>query len=232
MLLIFDLDDTLVVTHPVFVRLTQQFLDEMRGLGLWDDELYPTLDAIDRGIIEQAGAYVPWAFPQAMCRTYTAYCEKKGVSFDAEQAARFEALGGSFAAADYPLVEGARSLLAALQAAGHQMVLLTQGGRKEQLYKVDMHKLAQYFDEVLVIDRKTPQEYAAIIDRCGVPPQQTVVIGNSLKSEVAPALAVGAQAIHIIVESSWDFEDIAVVGEYRQVRTLAEAGVLLGVGID
>ena len=110
MLLIFDLDDTLVVTHPIFMRLTEQFLDEMRGLGLWDEQLYPTLDAIDRGIIEQAGEYVPWAFPQAMRRTYTVYCEKMGVPYDEQQAAHFEELGGSFAGAYHPPVPGGARL--------------------------------------------------------------------------------------------------------------------------
>ncbi|MBQ3181120.1 MAG: HAD family hydrolase [Firmicutes bacterium] len=232
MLLIFDLDDTLVVTHPIFMRLTEQFLDEMRGLGLWDEQLYPTLDAIDRGIIEQAGEYVPWAFPQAMRRTYTVYCEKMGVPYDEQQAAHFEELGGSFAGAYHPPVPGAHALLAALRAAGHCMLLLTQGGCKEQLFKVEQHDLGRYFDEVIVVGKKTVEVYREIIAHYGAEPGQTVVIGNSLKSEVAPALAVGAQAIHLQVDIAWAYEDAEVAGEYRQVRTLAEVGALLGVDID
>ncbi len=231
MLLIFDLDDTLVVTHPVFVRLTQQFLDGMRVLGMWDEQLYPTLDAVDRGIVEQAGAYVPWAFPQAMRRTYTAYCAKFGREFDERQAADFEALGASFARADYPLVEGTRGLLTALRQAGHRLLLLTQGGRQEQLFKVEQHDLARYFAEVVVVDKKTPFVYNEIMRRQRVAPEQTVVIGNSLKSEVAPALVVGARAIHVLVEDAWTFEDAAVEGEYDRAHSLAEVAALLGVEI-
>ena len=112
------------------------------------------------------------------------------------------------------------------------MLLLTQGGCKEQLFKVEQHDLGRYFDEVIVVGKKTVEVYREIIAHYGAEPGQTVVIGNSLKSEVAPALAVGAQAIHLQVDIAWAYEDAEVAGEYRQVRTLAEVGALLGVDID
>ncbi len=61
MLLIFDLDDTLVYTHRVFMQLTEQFLARMAELGFDDENVYYTLDSIDREIVESEGAYVPWA---------------------------------------------------------------------------------------------------------------------------------------------------------------------------
>ena len=48
----------------------------MAALGFDDDNVYYTLDAFDREAIEQADAYVPWAFPQAMRKTYEFYCER------------------------------------------------------------------------------------------------------------------------------------------------------------
>lgn len=230
-LLIFDLDDTLVVTHPIFVQLTERFLQRMRKLGLWDEELYPTMDAIDRGIIDAAGEYVPWAFPTSLRRTYEIYCEKYGRVFDGAEAEAMYELGGSFAGAYHPLVPGAYELLTAAKEAGYKMVLLTQGGRNEQLFKVEQHGFGQYFTEVVVIGKKTPEVYRSLIERYCVRPEDTTVIGNSLKSEVAPALAVGAAAIHMLVESSWAYEDVEVEGEYRQARTLAEAAEILGLKI-
>jgi len=222
MLLIFDLDDTLIYTHQVFAELTDEFLRQMASLGLADDNLYYTLDAFDREAVEQADAYVPWAFPQAMRQTYAFYCEKLFQPFDEEQAAAFEALGGSFREADYSLVDGAKTLLDTLAEDGHRLVLLTQGGYAEQKYKVELHHLNEYFHEIIVVDKKTPAVYQNIMQRHEFTPGQTVVIGNSLKSEIAPALAVRARAILVKVCQGWDFEDLELAAQVPEVHSLIE----------
>ena len=222
MLLIFDLDDTLIYTHQVFVELTDEFLQQMAALGLSDDNLYYTLDAFDREAIEQADAYVPWAFPQAMRQTYAFYCEKFFQPYDEEQAAAFEALGNSFREADYPLVDGTKTLLDTLADGGHRLVLLTQGGYEEQKYKVELHHLNEYFHEIIVVDKKTPAVYQNIMQRHEFAPKQTVVIGNSLKSEIAPALAVQAHAILVQVCQGWDFENIELAQKVPEVHSLID----------
>lgn len=227
MLLIFDLDDTLIYTHQVFVDLTEDFLRQMAELGLSDDNLYYTLDAFDCEAVEQADAYVPWAFPQAMRKTYEFYCEKFFRPFDAEQAEAFEALGNSFRDADYPLVDGAKMLLDTLADEGHRLVLLTQGGYEEQKYKVELHHLNEFFHEIIVVDKKTPAVYQNIMQRHNFAPGQTVVIGNSLKSEIAPALALRAGAILVRVCQGWDFEDVELEQKVPVVRQLPEILALL-----
>lgn len=227
MLLIFDLDDTLIYTHQVFVELTAEFLQQMADLGMSDDNLYYTLDAYDREAVEQADAYVPWAFPQAMRKTYEFYCEKYFHPLDEAQAETFEALGNSFREADYPLVDGVKTLLDTLADDGHRLVLLTQGGYDEQKYKVELHHLNEYFHEIIVVDKKTPAVYLNIMERHNFAPSQTVVIGNSLKSEIAPALAVQAKPILVRVCQGWDFENIELEQRVPVVRQLMDILTLL-----
>ncbi len=230
MLLIFDLDDTLIYTHQVFVELTEQFLQQMAALGFDDDNVYYTLDAFDREAIEQADAYVPWAFPQAMRKTYEFYCERCYQPLDEEQLAAFEELGNSFREADYPLVDGARLVLDLRAEAGHKLVLLTQGGYDEQKYKVELHNLNEYFAEIIVVDKKTPAVYQNIMQRHAFALSQTVVIGNSLKSEIAPALAVGAAAVLVRVCQGWDFENIELTQRVPVVHKLVELLPLFQIG--
>lgn len=227
MLLIFDLDDTLVYTHRVFMQLTEQFLARMAELGFDDENVYYTLDSIDREIVESEGAYVPWAFPTAMQRTYQFYCEKYFAPYDADEAAAFDELGNAFREADYELVPGAKRLLGTLIEAGHTLVLLTQGDREVQDFKVRQHGLAPYFDEIIVVNKKTPDVYNSIMRRYGFAPRDTAVIGNSLKSEIAPALALGARAVLVTAAEGWQFEDVPVTGEYMTARELAEVAELL-----
>lgn len=141
---------------------------------------------------------------------------------DEEQLAAFEELGNSFREADYPLVDGARLVLDLLAEAGHKLVLLTQGGYDEQKYKVELHNLNEYFAEIIVVDKKTPAVYQNIMQRHAFAPSQTVVIGNSLKSEIAPALAVGAAAVLVRVCQGWDFENIELTQRVPVVHKLVE----------
>lgn len=227
MLLIFDLDDTLIYTHRVFMQLTRQFLERMACLGFDDENVYYTLDSIDREIVESEDAYVPWAFPAAMQRTYQFYCEKYFVPYDEYEAAALADLGSSFREADYQLLPGAKPLLDVLNAAGYILVLLMQGDYEVQNFKVRQHNLGQYFDEIIVVNKKTEEVYNSIMRLHGLAPQDTAVIGNSLKSEVAPALAVGARAILLTAAEGWQFEDEEVSGDYAVARTLAEVPELL-----
>jgi putative hydrolase of the HAD superfamily len=230
MLLIFDLDDTLVHTHRVFVELTEEFLNRMAELGFDDENVYYTMDAFDREIVEEANAYVPWAFPKAMRRTYEFYCEKYFADFDEQQADALEELGFGYKDADYQMVDGAKALLNLLADEGHMLVLLTQGGYVEQKYKVDLHNLGDYFDEIIVVDKKTPAAYTNIMQRHGFLPEETAVIGNSLKSEVAPALEVGAQPILVRVTENWDFENIDLdETAFPTAHSMLELAELLGV---
>lgn len=227
MLLIFDLDDTLIHTHRVFMEITEAFLSKMAALGFADDNVYYTLDAFDREAIENAGAYVPWAFPKAMRLTYEFYCEKEFAPYDAYVADELEALGMSFREAEYHLVEGAKDLLNLAADAGHYLVLLTQGGYDEQRFKVEQHNLGAFFEEIIVVDKKSPQVLQNIMERHGFSPRQTIVIGNSPKSDIAPALAAGAHPILVKVTDSWDFEDAELSGGYAEASTLGEVWRLI-----
>lgn len=227
MLLIFDLDDTLIHTHRVFLALTEEFLRRMAALGLADENVYYTLDAFDRENIESAEAYVPWAFPRAMRQTYEFYCEKYFAPYDEAVAEELEALGESFRYAEYPLIDGAKQLLDEVLEAGHTTVLLTQGAYDEQRFKVEQQNLAEFFAEIIVVDKKTPQVLANIMQRHGFAPADTIVIGNSPKSDIAPALASGVYPIKVAVTDSWDFEEQPLFGDYAEADSLAEAGRLI-----
>lgn len=227
MLLIFDLDDTLIYTHRVFMRLTDEFLARMAAFGFDDGDVYATMDEIDRGIVTAADAYVPWAFPTAMRRTYRLYCQKYGVSYDAAAADGLERLGNGFRETAYQLLPGAKALLEQLSAAGHKLALLTQGDYDVQYYKIRQHDLARYFAAVKVVAKKTPAVYNELMREYGFAPADTAVIGNSLKSEIAPALAVGARPILVTAAESWSFEETPVAGGYAVAQTLAEVAELL-----
>lgn len=227
MLLIFDLDDTLIHTHRVFMELTDEFLRRMAEMELFDENVYYTMDNFNREAVEDNNAYVPWAFPKAMRKTYEFYCEKYFAPYYEEVAEDLERLGWGFREAEYEQVSGAKLLLDEMADAGHTLVMLTQGGYDEQKFKVEQQQFNEFFDEIVVVDKKAPEVLRNVIERHGFLPQDTVVIGDSAKSDIAPALAVGVRAIKAEVSENWDFERIELNGEFAVAHSMAEVGQLI-----
>lgn len=227
MLLIFDLDDTLIHTHRVFLDLTDEFLHRMAELGLGDENVYYTMDSFNREAVEDNNAYVPWAFPKAMRKTYEFYCEKDFVPYYEEIADELEQLGWGFREAEYKQVAGAKILLDEMLDAGHTLVMLTQGGYEEQRFKVEQQHFNEFFDEIIVVDKKGVDVLQNVLQRHGFLPQNTVVIGDSAKSDIAPALAVGAYAIKAEVSENWEFEAEDLPEGYMVAHSLAEVGTLI-----
>lgn len=227
MLLIFDLDDTLIHTHRVFLELTDEFLRRMAELGLGDENVYYTMDSFNREAVEDNAAYVPWAFPKAMRKTYEFYCEKDFVQYYDEVADELEELGWGFKEAEYTQVPGAKILLDEMAEAGHILVMLTQGGYDEQRFKVEQQHFNEFFDEIVVVDKKGPDVLRRLIEQCGFLPRETIVIGDSAKSDIAPALAVGAHAIKAEVSENWEFEAQDLPEGYRVAHSMAEVGEII-----
>lgn len=227
MLVIIDLDDTLIHTHRVFLELTEEFLQRMAALGFDDENVYYTLDTYNQDTVEEHNAYVPWAFPLAMRKTYEFYCDKEFAPYSEEIADELEQLGWGFKDAEYKMIDGAKPLLDELADVGHRLVMLTQGGYDEQRFKVEQHHFNEFFDEIIVVDKKGPQVLREVIQRQGFLPQQTVVVGDSAKSDIAPALAVGAKAIKVELTDTWEFERVELAGDYMVAHSLPQVGRLI-----
>lgn len=92
-----------------------------------------------------------------------------------------------------------------------KMIVFTKGELQDQENKLRRSGLLKYFDDVEITSNKTQAEFLALCDHQRIHPSELLMIGNSLKSDIAPALAIGAWAIHIPFHITWQlehFEDI------------------------
>jgi len=103
------------------------------------------------------------------------------------------------------LVAGAESTVAAL-AADHRLLLITKGDLHHQRRKVFESGLAPHFEGIEVVAEKDPATYREILERYGVQPNQFMMIGNSLRSDIAPVIAIGGRAVHIPYHLTWGHE--------------------------
>ena len=89
---------------------------------------------------------------------------------------------------------------------GVRLVCFTKGELQDQENKLKRSGLAGYFDDVVITSDKTQREFMQLCDHQGVHPSEMLMVGNSLKSDIAPALAIGGWAVHIPFHVTWELE--------------------------
>jgi putative hydrolase of the HAD superfamily len=103
---------------------------------------------------------------------------------------------------------GVRETLEALKPT-HKLLVVTRGDLIDQERKLAASGLLGYFTEIEIVSDKTRLVYDRIFTRHGDGPQRAMMIGNSMRADVVPAIEAGAWGIHVPSEHVWsmDLED-------------------------
>ena len=194
----FDLDDTIIATsHLYHQALWDCGVVIHRALGTRSP--YPSAvlglqHQIDRAMIERSG-FTKDHFPISIVRTYEQLAKERGIApskdviRDLRRAARPHRTG------PFVTLPGAPEVLRGLREDGHELHLVTMGDQTLQHRKIRETGLAHLFKSVHV----TSQDKRTAIGRCisGHAPDRCVMIGDSLKSDIVAALALGMIAVHV-----------------------------------
>lgn len=117
----------------------------------------------------------------------------------------------------------ARDALEALR--GHYfLVLITKGDLFDQERKLAQSGLGDYFDAVEIVSDKTATTYRRIFGKHGEGPERGMMIGNSLKSDVVPAIAAGAWGVFVPHELTWVLEHVEKPAEAPRFREIPDLG--------
>ncbi len=100
---------------------------------------------------------------------------------------------------------GVESALAALSQ-DYRLVLITKGDLLHQEQKLAASGLGDLFVAVEIVSEKTASTYSAVFDRHGSGPGRAVMCGNSVRSDILPALEAGAFAAHVPYPITWAHE--------------------------
>ena len=76
---------------------------------------------------------------------------------------------------------------------------------------------------------KNPESYRKLVRHLDIKPQEFLMIGNSLKSDVVPVLDIGADAIHIPAKTTWVHEHVSDTSKIQPYLTLGGFGELINV---
>lgn len=118
------------------------------------------------------------------------------------------ALGKAQLNAPVVLLEHTRKAVARL-AGTHRLLVITKGDLLDQQAKLDRSGLAEYLREIEVVTDKTPATYTRLFEKLALDPKRVLMVGDSLRSDILPVLAVGAMAAYIPYPTTWQHEAAA-----------------------
>lgn len=120
------------------------------------------------------------------------------------------------------LLDGVVSILNKLQDK-YTLVLATKGDLLDQERKLERSGLRDLFKHVEIMSDKQPGNYQKLLTRIGCPAENFLMIGNSLKSDVVPVLALNGHAAHIPYAVTWlheRYEEQIVHPNYISLRSI------------
>ncbi|HJV49498.1 MAG TPA: HAD family hydrolase [Geothrix sp.] len=99
-------------------------------------------------------------------------------------------------------------------ACSFDLMVITKGDLFDQETKLAKSGLGGHFSKIEIVSEKDEAAYAAILERHDIAPVAFTMVGNSVKSDILPVLALGARAIHIPYHLTWAHEVVAVPVEF------------------
>ena len=134
-------------------------------------------------------------------------------------------LGRDMLAHPVELLDDVEETLAVL-APRHRLLLITKGDLRDQERKLAASRLAAHFRHVEIVSEKDEPTYARILRHHGIAPTRFLMVGNSLKSDILPILALGGAGAHVPYHLTWAAERVerlpAAEGRFFRLQRMRE----------
>lgn len=196
----FDADDTLWHNERFFRDVQGHFTGLLQDFATPEDLSARLLEA-ERRNIEHYG-YGIKGFTLSMIETALEITENR---VPGSVIGKLVAMGQDMLQHPIELLPGAEAAIGAL-ARDHDLLLITKGDLLHQEKKLAQSGLGEMFDGVEIVSEKSDAVYRGIFTGRGIDPGTAVMAGNSLKSDVNPAINAGAWGIYVPHGIAWELE--------------------------
>jgi putative hydrolase of the HAD superfamily len=221
----FDADDTLWHNESLFAVTQAKFRELLAPYGdaEWiDQRLYTTetrnLDHFGYGIK---------GFTLSMIETAV---ELTGGRIGGHEIGQIVEWGRTMLSSPVELLPGAEEVVAQL-GEEYPLLLITKGDLFDQESKLARSGLGSYFRHVEIVREKDAAVYTSILNKHGVMPDDFLMVGNSIRSDILPVLTIGGRAAHIPYSITWQHEVAALpesdLNGYFQLESMDELPALV-----
>jgi len=214
-ILIFDLDDTIVLCNHLYLNAKNKFLNIMKNeFDLGDEEVkkieneFKNLDIL-RVKVFGSGKF---RYFESMLLIYFSMCIKYSKKFST----RIELKIKSFtllnnALIDVDIFPESIQILKQLKNEGYHLFCFTAGDEDWQMFKIKKFKLKDYFHKIYIENFKTDLEYQKITMEINgskeINYSDFIMIGNSFKSDILPSNSLGMYSIYLQRLEELDIHD-------------------------
>ena len=222
----FDADDTLWENETLFRHAEERFCELMDGFldaATCEKELF----AIEMKNLPLYG-YGIKPFTLSLIEAAINLSEGR-VSNDILQ--NIIKLGQDMLQAPNPLLTGVKEVLAKLMGP-YRLVVATKGDLLDQERKLERSGLSKYFHHIEIMSDKKPKNYQKLVAHLDINPNEFLMVGNSVNSDILPVLEIGASTVHIPFHTTWAHE----VGKepvdhpkYAKINSMNELLALLNI---
>jgi putative hydrolase of the HAD superfamily len=221
-----DGDDTLwhsenhfVVTTERLVELVEPWLTDDGDAGAVESRLIE----IERRNLSLLG-YGVKAFTLSMIETAI---EASDGTIPAGAIAEIISWGRDLLAHPVELLDGVAETLDEV-AGEFALVLITKGDLLHQESKIAQSGIESLFGGIEIVSEKDPATYRRVLQRHGATPDDFVMVGNSVRSDVLPVLELGARAVHVPYHVTWALEHPeSADAEFPTITSLRDLPALL-----
>ena len=221
-----DADDTLWHSEDSFVRVEERFVTLVGPFADPGVDVAAALRAMERAHLPISG-YGVKAFTLAMVKAAVA------VTDGAVPAAVIDDLvdaGLAMLTETVRLLPDVPAVLAELSR-DHRLVLITKGDLVHQTRKVETSGIAHHFEQIEVVLEKDVATYERILRQIGVDPARFCMVGNSVRSDILPVLALGGHAVHIPYPLLWEHEHVDHDEEVDELASIKELPAALRANV-
>ena len=198
----FDADDTLWHNESIFYSTHDKFKDL---LSKYHDEewIASKLNETESRNILHFG-YGVKGFTLSMIETAIELSEGR---ITANEIQSLIEIGKAMMNAPVELLDGVRETIETL-AQTFELMLITKGDLFHQESKIASSGLGEFFNRIEIVSEKEVSVYERLIRKYNIKPERFAMIGNSLKSDILPVIAIGGVAIHIPYKTEWVHERV------------------------
>jgi putative hydrolase of the HAD superfamily len=122
------------------------------------------------------------------------------------------------------ILDGVEETLEALKGK-YKLVVATKGDLLDQERKLKKSGIEHYFHHIEIMSDKQERDYQKLIRHLDIPPERFLMVGNSLKSDVMPVIAIGGHGVHVPYHTTWEHEKVEHHFEhpnYTQVEKISD----------
>lgn len=220
----FDADDTLWINEPYFFETKKQFFELISNFqtpNIISKEFFN----IETQNIKLYG-YGAKAFMLSLIETAISVSNYKVSSSTIDKIIK---LGKDLLEKPVVLLEGVEEVLKNLYNQEIKLIIATKGDLLDQERKLAKSNIKKYFHHIEVMSDKKEADYLRLLSHLDIEPENFMMIGNSLKSDIIPVLNIGGCGVHVPYHTTWEHEIVNKPEKQNNFIEISNIHEIMGV---